>query len=56
MGLEATASKSVVDEKEKHSHHAVGQKLHEVPFQTTLTTLGSLRGRKARPEERKTEW
>ena len=57
MGLEATASESVVDEKEeKHSHHAVGQKLHEVPFQTTLTTLGSFTETKARPEGRKTEW
>ena len=52
MGLAATASESVVDEKEeKHFHHAVGQKVHEVPFQTTLTTLGSFRETKARPEE-----
>ena len=57
MGLEATASESVVDEKEeKHFHHAMGQKLHEVPFQATFRTLGSFRERKARPEERKTEW
>ena len=56
MGLTATAE-SVVDEKEeKHFHYAVGQKLHEVPFQATFRTLGSLRERKARPEERKTEW
>ena len=52
MGLEATASESVVDEKEeKHFHHAMGQKLHEVPFQATFRTLGSLRERKARPEK-----
>ena len=43
----------MVDEKEeKHFHHAMGQKLHEVPFQATFTNLGSLRERKARPEER----
>ena len=56
MGLEATASESVVDEKEeKHFHHAMGQKLHEVPFQATFRNLGSLCERKAPNGEKSSE-